>query len=422
MIYRIVIVLFVIVIPALSWASGPYATPSQRAAQWLESSQDASDGSWHDASDAKTFLQTAEALLALHQVNHRHAQYYAGQSWIENHDPQNLDARSRRLLAQSANLSNTQQDIDMLLTSVDDSAAGISGWGLAGRYHASPLDTALALDALNTAGAGFDSSQAIAYLKTTQLTVTGNRGWPAMAAGTTADAYTTARVVQALAAYKISDPTLSTPLENAIATLKAKVGTTSAPHVQAAAALAYLRMDPNSSDARTLLDSLVLIQRTDGGFDAGIFATGLIVQSFAAAEGADAVSDRIRVDLQDTALRQAINEALGRAAMDQLNQGELAQLTTLDISNRGITSLTGLQYAINLTTLNAANNNISDTSPIAGLTNLTNTDFSGNPCPGCPQIATVDNDIPLLPVWALVALGAGLTGLAERARRHGKKS
>ena len=407
--------LFVLTI-ASSAQAGVYATPAQRAAEWLETQQDASDGSWRDASEARTYLQTAEAVLALHQVNRRRAPYYAGQTWIENHDPQNLDARARRLLVLRATQSSAQPDIDALLAAVSSPAAGQSGWGLAQRYLASPLDTALALDALRTAGATFSSTQAIAYLKATQLIATDDKGWPT-AAGSTTDAYATARVVQALAAYKASDSTLTTPLANAVATLKTKVSTASAPHVRAATALAYLRMDPASADAKTLLDSLTAIQRTtDGGFDAGVFATGLIVQAFAAGEGVDATISRTRVDVTDAALRQAINAALGRGAMDQLNQGELGQLTTLDISNRGVSSLNGLQYAINLTTLNASNNNISDTSPIAGLTNLTNKDLSGNPCSGCgTQVA--DGDVPI-PLWALAVLGAALMGAIRRSNRR----
>ena len=399
--------------------AGVYASANQRAAQWLETQQDASDGSWRDASEARTFLQTTEAVLALHQANRRQGAYYAGQTWIENHDPKNLDARARRLLVLRATQSSAQQDIDALLAAVTTPSAGQSGWGLAKRYRASPLDTALALDALRTVGATFSSSQAIAYLKGTQLTPAGDQGWPT-AAGSTTDAYTTARVVQALAAYKGSDATLTTPLANAVTTLKTKVTTASAPHVRAATALAYLRMDPNSNDAKTLLNSLTAIQRVDGGFDAGVFAAGLIAQAFSAAEGADATTSRERVDVTDAALRTAINEALWRGTMDQLNRGELSQLTTLDISNRGVTSLNGLQYASNLTTLNAANNLIADTSPIAGLTNLTNTDLNGNPCTGCStQVASSDGDVPL-PLWALGLLGAALMGAVGRAGRRGR--
>jgi hypothetical protein len=411
----------------VSWAAtsglhahaGAYAIPVQRAAEWLETQQDSSDGSWRDSSEARTFLQTTEAVLALHQANRRQAAYYAGQTWIENHDPKNLDALARRLLVLRATQSSAQPDIDALLTAVSTPAAGQSGWGLSKRYRAAPLDTALALDALRTVGANFSSSPAIAYLKATQLTAANDQGWPT-AAGSTTDAYATARVVQSLAAYRGSDGTLATPLANAVATLKTKVTTSSAPHVRAAAALAYLSTDPASNDAKTLLNSLTAIQRVDGGFDAGVFATGLIAQAFSAAEGADATTSRERVDVTDAALRTAINEALGRGAMDQLNRGELSQLTTLDISNRGVTSLNGLQYASNLTSLYAANNAISNTSPIASLTNLTVRDLNGNPCAGCTtQVASNDGDVPI-PLWALGLLGAALMGIAGRKGRNGR--
>lgn len=124
--------------------------------------------------------------------------------------------------------------------------------------------------------------------------------------------------------------------------------------------------------------------------------------------------------MTDAALRTAINEALGRGAMDELNKGELSQLTTLDISSRGVTSLNGLQFASNLTTLNASNNTISDTTPIANLASLTNKDLSGNPCSGCStQVASGDGDTPL-PPWALVMLGTGLMGAVGRASRRSR--
>lgn len=406
--------LFASVLP-VSAAAGTYAAPAERAAAWLESQQDASDGSWKDASAARTFLQTAEAVLALHQINRRRAPYYAGQTWIENHQAANLDTRARRMLVLRAAQSSADQDVSTLLTAVASPASGQSGWGLAQRYRAAPLDTALALDALRAVGASFSSAEAIAYLKAAQLTGTGNQGWAGADGGST-DAFTTARVVQALAAYKDSDPSLATPLANAVATLKSIVGTSSPAHIQAAAALSYLRVDPTSSDASVLLTALSGMQRADGGFDAGTLATGLIVQAFAAAEAADLQADRTRIDVTDAALRDAINAALGRGAMDQLNRGELAQLTTLDISNRGVTNLEGLQYATNLTTLYAANNTISDTTPIDALSNLTTRDLDGNPCAGCTtQVA--DGDVPI-PAWALAMLGAALMGAVRGTGRQ----
>lgn len=394
--------------------AGPYALPGQRGAVWLESRQDVSDGSWPAASEAHTFLQTADAVLALHQANRRGAAYYSGRAWLENHEPRNLDARARRLLVLHTGQSNLQPDIDALAAGLSSLGAGQAGWGLASRYRASPLDTALALNALRSVGASFDSAAAIAYLKAAQRGVVGDQGWPAAASPTT-DPYATARVIQALAPYRTIDASLSAPLANAVQALRNSVGVTSAPHVRATAAVAYLSMDA-PGDAYTLLDSLVVLQRADGGFDAGLLASAVIIQAFATAEGLDASDSRVRVDLPDAALRAAVNAALGRRAMDQLNRGELAALTTLNISGRDIASLEGLQYAVNLVTLDASNNSITDTSPIEGLTQLVTVNLAGNPCPGCSPVASVPT-----PPWAMVVLALllGTMALGSDRRQRG---
>jgi hypothetical protein len=70
---RIAYSLLLGVIAASSAQAGAYASANQRAADWLESQQDTSDGSWRDSSEARTYLQTAEAVLARHQANRRRA-------------------------------------------------------------------------------------------------------------------------------------------------------------------------------------------------------------------------------------------------------------------------------------------------------------------------------------------------------------
>jgi internalin A len=51
---------------------------------------------------------------------------------------------------------------------------------------------------------------------------------------------------------------------------------------------------------------------------------------------------------------------------------DMERLTALDAEERGISDLTGLEYATNLRSLRLANNQISDISPLASLTKLTN--------------------------------------------------
>jgi hypothetical protein len=55
---------------------------------------------------------------------------------------------------------------------------------------------------------------------------------------------------------------------------------------------------------------------------------------------------------------------------------DMLGLTSLTAQGRGITDLTGLEYATNLTNLDLLMNEISDLSPLAGLTNLTFLDLA----------------------------------------------
>ena len=76
------------------------------------------------------------------------------------------------------------------------------------------------------------------------------------------------------------------------------------------------------------------------------------------------------VHIPDPNLRAAIAEALGKSPNAPITVEEMAKLTRLDVPNRGIQDLTGLQFATNLRLLNLNDNQVSDLSPIAGLINL----------------------------------------------------
>ena len=88
------------------------------------------------------------------------------------------------------------------------------------------------------------------------------------------------------------------------------------------------------------------------------------------------------VDVPDPNLRTAVQEALSLPHGVPLTQASMLQLTRLDASNRQITTLTGLEHALNLTELNLAGNNISDLVPIvrslANLLQLTVLQLGGN--------------------------------------------
>ena len=75
--------------------------------------------------------------------------------------------------------------------------------------------------------------------------------------------------------------------------------------------------------------------------------------------------------IPDANLRAVIEDALGKASGAPITVADMETLTSLDAHNKGIRSLTGLEFATNLTELNLNGNSVSDLSPLSGLTNLT---------------------------------------------------
>ena len=77
------------------------------------------------------------------------------------------------------------------------------------------------------------------------------------------------------------------------------------------------------------------------------------------------------VNIPDPGLSAAIEATLDKPSGDPITVDEMATLTRLDAAERGISDLTGLEFATNLTFLNLRSNNIQDISPVSGLINLT---------------------------------------------------
>ncbi len=88
------------------------------------------------------------------------------------------------------------------------------------------------------------------------------------------------------------------------------------------------------------------------------------------------------VEVLDPNLRSAVRETLNLPDGVPLTQAIMRQLTRLDVRNRQISTLTGLEHALNLTELNLAGNNISDlvpiVSPLANLMQLAVLQLGGN--------------------------------------------
>ena len=231
---------------------------------------------------------------------------------------------------------------------------------------------------------------------------------------TTSDATATAQAIIALVPRLGANHTVVT---NAVNTLKTKVNTSSPVSVQALAARAYLTVNANSPDATPLLNNLKNIQ-VNGLIGNDTYTTALAIRAFALSAGKDLVAQRDVVDVPDQNLRNAINAALNKNALDNLNKGELSNLIALDISGRNIKNLAGLEYAVNLVSLNASNNQIASTAPLAGLTQLTQTDFTGNPV-YIPPVTTANADVPTLPEWGMILMiGVMLIQIARQQRNR----
>ena len=76
------------------------------------------------------------------------------------------------------------------------------------------------------------------------------------------------------------------------------------------------------------------------------------------------------VNIPDANLREAINEALGKAPDARVTVDEMETLIRLEAGNKDISDLTGLETATNLEDLRLNHNLISDLSPLAGLIRL----------------------------------------------------
>ena len=83
---------------------------------------------------------------------------------------------------------------------------------------------------------------------------------------------------------------------------------------------------------------------------------------------ANAIEDPVH--MPDPNLRAAVREALNLRPDAPVTTAFMRRLQRLDAANRGITDLTGLEFAVSLTWLHIPSNPITELTPIAGLTTL----------------------------------------------------
>ncbi len=93
------------------------------------------------------------------------------------------------------------------------------------------------------------------------------------------------------------------------------------------------------------------------------------------------------VEIPDPNLREAVQEALNTP----ITQAAMKRLTRLDASNRGVTDLTGLEFATELTELSIYHNPIMNLAPIAGLMKLEVLFMWGLPTPDLSLLSDLTN-------------------------------
>ncbi|MBN1362027.1 MAG: leucine-rich repeat domain-containing protein [Sedimentisphaerales bacterium] len=138
------------------------------------------------------------------------------------------------------------------------------------------------------------------------------------------------------------------------------------------------------------------------------------------ARAGDANAPLEAVYFTDGALEAAVEEALSVA---DPTPSDMLGLTELACADRGIVSLTGLDYATNLRTLDLSGNQVSDISSLAALTSLVSLDLRGNPLSretyavSLPLIAANNPDVELRydpPVQRRVSIHSTLGGRVTR--------
>ena len=117
------------------------------------------------------------------------------------------------------------------------------------------------------------------------------------------------------------------------------------------------------------------------------------------------------VNIPDTNLRAAIEEALKKTSGATITAEDMATLTRLVSANRRISNLKGLESATNLSYLELHRNSISDISPLAGLVELHHLSLGHNTISDLTPLAGLINLVRLYVSHNVVEDLSPLTGL-----------
>ena len=116
------------------------------------------------------------------------------------------------------------------------------------------------------------------------------------------------------------------------------------------------------------------------------------------------------ISIPDPNLASAVRQDLGLSRSEDITKHGMLALLRLNIPDRQITDLTGLEYAINIRSLNLSNNQIQNITPLRQLTKLTGLDISTNPINDITSLAEVKN------LTALNCRGTNIGNITPLAR------
>ncbi len=349
----------------------------------LQTKQSVTDGGWGSLDDL-AYPNTVAAVEALRAANQRTGTYYAGVAWLENHNATNVDLGAKKIMALVRHGNNVSPDMDLIQSSKQDTAQ--KGWGLSRGYFTSPLETALVLQALTDTKITTNQSAAVAYLVASQMS---DNGWSIVGA-TKSDYWVTAEAVLALAANP-SQPGVAAALTRAASFLNTVPAASVSSVVLAKVTLALFKLNGVNAQVDSLIATLLGKQIAAGNWG-DTLSTANAVTALAFSVGLNTLSEATVVVVDQEQLRTAINKQLGHAAYGKLTQGDIRNLTSLDLRSASITNLNGLQGATSLTSLKV--NSGTNLSAIAGL-GITvvvdsDTDNIADASDNCPSVSNAN--------------------------------
>jgi len=256
-----------------------YNTNLSQAVTWLTGQQN-SDGSW-GANPNLQPVYTSVAVQALARAYNTNAAYYAGVTWLEDHNISNVDLTSRSAEALISHGDSLGASLTYLNSDQYNNSGTYGGWGLNSNYTSSTLDTALALIAIKDLGTDANQAAAVTYLQNQQGTTAGNQGWTINGnSNTSSDPSVTAIVIQALARYT-GTYSVSGNITNGLTTLNSLLNSSS-PSIQLALAAQAAQDAGDTVKATTFLNYLVASQSTtDGSWNEDPYITAVATRAIA---------------------------------------------------------------------------------------------------------------------------------------------